>query len=69
MPGARHGQAFRAVAELEEVLGMSDRVMVMWEGSSNGTLDSRIIAPATGVWTFTEIPPTSPVFYRSRQNN
>jgi hypothetical protein len=36
---------------------------------SNGTLDSRIIAPATGVWTFTEIPPTSPVFYRSRQNN
>jgi len=36
---------------------------------SNGTPDSQIIAPATGVWIFTEIPPGSPAFYRSRQNN
>jgi hypothetical protein len=36
---------------------------------SNGTLDSQIIAPSTGVWVFTEIPPSSPAFYRSRQNN
>jgi hypothetical protein len=36
---------------------------------SNGTVDSQIVAPATGVWTFTEIPPSSPVFYRSRQDN
>jgi hypothetical protein len=36
---------------------------------ANGTVDSQIIAPATGVWTFTEIPPSSPAFYRSRQNN
>jgi D-xylose transport system ATP-binding protein len=42
-------------SELEEVLGMSDRVMVMWEGRSNGTLEiheatqQRIMARATGV--------------------
>ncbi len=42
-------------SELEEVLGMSDRVMVMWEGRSNGTLDiaeasqERIMARATGL--------------------
>jgi len=42
-------------SELEEVLGMSDRVMVMWEGRSNGTLEiaaaneERIMARATGV--------------------
>jgi len=42
-------------SELEEVLGMSDRVTVMWEGRSNGTLDvsqatqERIMARATGV--------------------
>ncbi len=42
-------------SELEEVLGMSDRVMVMWEGRSNGTLEAaaaneeRIMARATGV--------------------
>jgi D-xylose transport system ATP-binding protein len=42
-------------SELEEVLGMSDRVMVMWEGRSNGTLDiaeatqEKIMARATGV--------------------
>jgi D-xylose transport system ATP-binding protein len=42
-------------SELEEVLGMSDRVMVMWEGKSNGILDSsmadqeKIMARATGI--------------------
>ena len=42
-------------SDLEEVLGMSDRVMVMWEGRSNGTLDiaaatqERIMARATGI--------------------
>jgi len=42
-------------SELEEVLGMSDRVMVMWEGRSNGTLDiadasqEKIMARATGI--------------------
>ncbi|MBN1959789.1 MAG: ATP-binding cassette domain-containing protein [Deltaproteobacteria bacterium] len=42
-------------SELEEVLGMSDRVMVMWNGRSNGTLDiadateEKIMARATGV--------------------
>ena len=42
-------------SELEEVLGMSDRVMVMHEGKSAGTLDiadateERIMALATGV--------------------
>ena len=41
-------------SELEEVLGMSDRVMVMWEGRSNGTLNiaeatqEKIMALATG---------------------
>jgi D-xylose transport system ATP-binding protein len=44
-------------SELEEVLGMSDRIMVMCEGRSNGTLDraeadqERIMALATGVQT------------------
>jgi D-xylose transport system ATP-binding protein len=42
-------------SELEEVLGMSDRVMVMHEGRSNGTLDireatqERIMALAAGI--------------------
>ena len=42
-------------SELEEVLGMSDRVMVMWEGKSNGTLgiaeatQEKIMARATGL--------------------
>lgn len=42
-------------SELEEVLGMSDRVMVMHEGRSNGTLDTavatqeKIMALATGI--------------------
>jgi ABC-type sugar transport system ATPase subunit len=42
-------------SELEEVLGMSDRVMVMWEGRSNGTLgieeatQEKIMARATGI--------------------
>jgi D-xylose transport system ATP-binding protein len=42
-------------SELEEVLGMSDRVMVMWEGRSNGTMDiaeasqEKIMARATGI--------------------
>jgi D-xylose transport system ATP-binding protein len=42
-------------SELEEVLGMSDRVMVMWEGKSNGILDAstanqeKIMARATGI--------------------
>jgi D-xylose transport system ATP-binding protein len=44
-------------SDLEEVLGMSDRVMVMWEGRSNGTLDigqatqEKIMARATGIET------------------
>lgn len=42
-------------SELEEVLGMSDRVMVMHEGQSNGTLNiadatqERIMHLATGI--------------------
>lgn len=42
-------------SDLQEVLGMSDRIMVMCKGSSNGTLDiseasqERIMALATGV--------------------
>jgi len=42
-------------SELEEVLGMSDRIMVMCEGHSNGTLElaeasqERIMALATGI--------------------
>jgi D-xylose transport system ATP-binding protein len=42
-------------SELEEVLGMSDRVTVMWEGRSNGTLSigeatqEKIMARATGI--------------------
>jgi len=42
-------------SELEEVVGMSDRIMVMWEGRSNGMLDvadatqEKIMARATGV--------------------
>jgi D-xylose transport system ATP-binding protein len=42
-------------SELEEVLGMSDRVMVMWQGRSNGTLNTaeatqeKIMALATGL--------------------
>jgi D-xylose transport system ATP-binding protein len=42
-------------SELEEVLGMCDRVTVMWDGRSNGTLgieeatQERIMARATGV--------------------
>jgi D-xylose transport system ATP-binding protein len=42
-------------SELEEVLGMSDRVMVMWQGKSNGLLNTRdatqekIMAMATGL--------------------
>jgi D-xylose transport system ATP-binding protein len=42
-------------SELEEVLGMSDRVMVMCEGQSAGTLDiaeatqEKIMALATGI--------------------
>jgi D-xylose transport system ATP-binding protein len=49
-------------SELEEVLGMSDRVMVMWEGRSNGTLEvagasqEAIMARATGV----EVAPGQP---------
>jgi D-xylose transport system ATP-binding protein len=44
-------------SELEEVLGMSDRVMVMWAGRSNGTLpieeatQEKIMARATGLET------------------
>jgi D-xylose transport system ATP-binding protein len=46
-------------SELEEVIGMSDRVMVMWEGRSNGTLEIKdateenIMALATGIKTTT----------------
>jgi D-xylose transport system ATP-binding protein len=42
-------------SELEEVLGMSDRVMIMWEGRSNGILEiteanqEKIMARATGL--------------------
>ena len=42
-------------SELEEVLGMSDRVMVMHQGRSMGTLDiieatqERVMAMATGL--------------------
>jgi D-xylose transport system ATP-binding protein len=42
-------------SDLEEVLGMSDRVTVMWEGRSNGTLSigeatqEKIMARATGI--------------------
>jgi len=42
-------------SELEEVLGMSDRVMVMWQGRSNGMLNiqeatqEKIMAMATGL--------------------
>jgi D-xylose transport system ATP-binding protein len=42
-------------SELEEVLGMSDRVMVMWEGRSNGSLEvadvtqEKVMARATGI--------------------
>jgi D-xylose transport system ATP-binding protein len=42
-------------SELEEVLGMSDRVMVMWQGRSNGMLNTaeatqeKIMALATGL--------------------
>ena len=42
-------------SDLEEVLGMSDRVLVMWEGRSNGTLEigaadqEKIMARATGI--------------------
>jgi D-xylose transport system ATP-binding protein len=42
-------------SELEEVLGMSDRVMVMWQGKSNGLLNTgdatqeKIMAMATGL--------------------
>jgi D-xylose transport system ATP-binding protein len=42
-------------SELEEVIGMSDRVMVMHEGRSNGILDiseatqEKIMALATGI--------------------
>ena len=46
---------FMISSELEEVVGMSDRIMVMWEGRSNGMLDvadatqEKIMARATGV--------------------
>ncbi len=42
-------------SELEEVLGMSDRVLVMWQGQSNGTLNvqdatqEKIMTLATGL--------------------
>jgi len=53
-------------SELEEVLGMSDRVLVMWEGRSNGTLDIReatqekIMARATGIETAKPSNPVEP---------
>lgn len=53
---AEQGMAIIMISsELEEVLGMSDRVMVMWQGRSNGTLDiadatqEKIMALATGL--------------------
>ena len=53
---AEQGYAIIMISsELEEVLGMADRVMVMWEGRSNGTLDiaeasqEKIMARATGI--------------------
>lgn len=53
---AEHGVSIiMTSSELEEVLGMSDRVMVMHEGRSNGTLDiaeatqEKIMALATGI--------------------
>lgn len=53
---AEEGYAIIMISsELEEVLGMSDRIMVMWEGRSNGTVDrasasqESIMARATGV--------------------
>jgi ABC-type sugar transport system ATPase subunit len=42
-------------SDLQEVLGMSDRIMVMFHGSSNGTLEiaeatqERIMTLATGI--------------------
>lgn len=36
---------------------------------SSGTPDTRTNAPAGGLWQFTETPPYSPAFYRTRQNN
>jgi ABC-type sugar transport system ATPase subunit len=42
-------------SELEEVLGMSDRIMVMWEGRSTGTVgikeadQEKIMSMATGL--------------------
>jgi len=53
---AEHGVSIIMISsELEEVLGMSDRVMVMHDGRSNGTLDvatatqEKIMALATGI--------------------
>lgn len=53
---AEHGVSIIMISsELEEVLGMSDRIMVMHEGSSTRTLDvaeatqERIMALATGI--------------------
>ncbi|MBN2304391.1 MAG: ATP-binding cassette domain-containing protein [Anaerolineae bacterium] len=53
---AEHGMAIIMISsELEEVLGMSDRVMVMCEGRSNGILDieeatqEKIMALATNI--------------------
>ncbi len=53
---AEEGYAIIMISsELEEVLGMSDRIMVMWEGRSNGLLfrkdasQESIMARATGV--------------------
>ncbi len=36
---------------------------------SSGTPYTRTNAPAGGLWQFTEAPPYSPAFYRTRQNN
>ena len=36
---------------------------------SNSTPDSRHVAPASVVWTFTDTAPTNPAYYRLRQNN
>jgi D-xylose transport system ATP-binding protein len=53
---AEHGIAIIMISsELEEVLGMSDRVMVMCQGHSNGTLNiaeatqEKVMALATGI--------------------